>query len=130
MQEAIIIENDLATKALDICFELHRQLGPVLFESVYEELFHHEWIKTGILIKRQHHVPLIYNEIKIDCAFRADFIIDDKLILEFKSVDRLADIHHKQVLTYLKLTNLKLGLLINFNEVYLKNGVKRIVNKL
>jgi len=123
-------ENDLATCALDICFRLHKQYGPGLFESVYEEIFCHEWIKTGIPFKRQQGIPLIHEEIKLDIGFRADVIVGEKLILEFKSIELLSDLHFKQVLTYLKLTNLKLGLLINFNVVLLKDGIKRIANKL
>ena len=123
-------ENDIATLALDICFKIHRQYGPGLFESVYEEVFCHEWAKTEIPFKRQQGIPLVHEEIKMDIGFRADVILNDKVIVEFKSVEALADLHFKQVLTYLKLTNLKLGLLINFNVVLLKDGIKRIANKL
>ena len=123
-------ENEIATLALDICFKIHRQYGPGLFESVYEEIFCYEWIKTGIPFKRQHGIPLIHESIKMDIGFRADVILDNKVIMEFKSVDALADIHFKQVLTYLKLTDLRLGLIINFNVVLLKNGIKRIANNL
>jgi GxxExxY protein len=123
-------ENEIATLALDICFKIHRLYGPGLFESVYEEIFCYEWAKTEIPFKRQQGIPLIHEEIKMDIGFRADIILDDKVILEFKSVDALVDLHFKQVLTYLKLTNLKLGLLINFNVVLLKEGIKRIANKL
>ncbi len=123
-------ENDIATLALDICFEVHRKYGPGLFESVYEEIFCYEWTKTGIPFQRQQGIPLIHEEIKLDIGFRADVILDNRVILEFKSVEALADIHYKQVLTYLKLSNLKLALLINFNAVLLKDGIKRIVNKL
>jgi len=123
-------ENDLATLALDVCFKIHRQYGPGLFESVYEEIFFYEWSKTGISFLRQHPVPLIHNEIKMGVGFRADGILDNKIIIELKSIEALADIHYKQLLTYLKLTNLKLGLLVNFNVVYLKEGIHRIANKL
>lgn len=123
-------ENDIATLALDICFKIHRQYGPRLFESVYEEIFCHEWTKTGIPFKRQQGVPLIHENIRMEIGFRADAILDDKVILEIKSIEALADIHFKQVLTYLKLTNLKLGLIVNFNVVLLKDGIKRIANNL
>ena len=123
-------ENDIATLALDICFKIHRQYGPGLFESVYEEVFCHEWSKTGIPFKRQQGIPLFHEEIKMEIGFRADVILDDKVILEIKSVDAFADLHFKQVLTYLKLTNLKLDLLVNFNVLLLKDGIKRIANKL
>ena len=123
-------ENEIATIALDICFDIHRKYGPGLFESVYEEIFCHEWNKTGIPFKRQHGFPVIHDEIKMDVGFRADVILDDKVIVEIKSIESLADIHFKKVSTYLKLTNLKLGLLVNLNVVLLKNGIKRIANKL
>lgn len=123
-------ENELATKALDIAFKIHRMYGPGLFESVYEEIFCYEWKKMEIPYLRQHPVPLIHKTIKLDAGFRADMILDNKIIIELKSVEALADIHFKQVLTYLKLTNLKLGLLINFNVVLLKTGVHRVANNL
>lgn len=123
-------ENEIATLALDICFKIHRQYGPGLFESVYEEIFCYEWAKTGISFKRQQGIPLIHEEIKMEIGFRADVILDDKVIIELKSIETLSDLHYKQVSTYLKLTNLKLGLLINFNVLLLKDGIKRIANKL
>ena len=123
-------ENELATLALDICFTIHRQYGPGLFESVYEEIFCHEWLKTEISFKRQCAVPLVHEEIKLELGFRADVILDNKVLLEFKSIEAIGDIHFKQVLTYLKLTNLKLALLVNFNVVLLKDGINRVANKL
>jgi GxxExxY protein len=123
-------ENDLATLALDIGFKIHRQYGPGLFESVYEEIFFYEWAKTGIAFLRQHPVPLMHEGLKMGTGFRADGILNNMVVIEFKSIAALSDIDFKQVLTYLKLTNLKLGLLINFNVVYLKDGIHRIANKL
>ena len=123
-------ENELATKTLDICFKIHKQYGPGLFESVYEEIFCYEWAKTSIPFVRQHPIPLVHETIKLEAGFRADAILDNKVIIELKSIEALADIHYKQLLTYLKLTNLKLGLLININVVYLKDGIHRIANKL
>jgi GxxExxY protein len=123
-------ENELATIALDICFDIHRKYGPGLFESVYEEIFCYELAKTGIPFKRQHGIPVVHENIRMEVGFRADVILDDKVIVEIKSVENIADVHLKQVSTYLKLTELKLGLLINFNVVLLKNGIKRIANKL
>jgi len=123
-------ENDLATMALDICFDIHKKYGPGLFESVYEEIFCHEWQKRGIPFKRQQGIPLVHESIRMEIGFRADVIIDDKVIIEIKSVESLADIHSKQVMTYLKLTGLKLGLLVNFNVVMFRNGIKRIANNL
>lgn len=101
-----------------------------MFESVYEEIFSHEWAKTQIPFLRQHPVPLIHEDVRLEAGFRADFIIDRKVIIELKSVESIADVHFKQVLTYLKLTKLKLGLLINFNTAYLKDGIHRIANNL
>ena len=101
-----------------------------MFESVYEEIFCYEWMKNAIPFKRQHGVPLVHEDIKMEVGFRADIIIDDKVIVELKSVDALAEVHYKQVQTYLKLTHLKLGLLINFNEVLLKDGIRRVINNL
>ena len=123
-------ENELATIALDICFNIHRKYGPGLFESVYEEIFCYELAKTGIPFKRQHAIPVVHEEIRMEIGFRADVILGDKLIVELKSVESITDVHLKQVSTYLKLTNLKLGLLVNFNVVLLKDGIKRIANKL
>ncbi|HEX6191458.1 MAG TPA: GxxExxY protein, partial [Chitinophagaceae bacterium] len=102
-------ENELVSAALDIAFRLHKKYGPGLFESVYEELFCYELQKCGIPFQRQRGIPLVHESIKLEVAFRADIILDNKVILEIKSIDQLADIHFKQVLTYLKLTNLKLG---------------------
>lgn len=123
-------ENEIATIALDVCFKIHRQYGPGLFESVYEEIFCHEWEKTGISFKRQIGVPLIHEDVRMDVGFRADAILDNKVILEIKSIEALGDIHPKQVLTYLKLTNLRLGLIVNFNVVLLKDGIRRVANNI
>jgi GxxExxY protein len=123
-------ENEIVTLALDICFHIHRKYGPGLFESVYEEIFCHEWAKTGIPFKRQYGIPLVHETIKLEIGFRADVILDDKVIIEIKSVEDLANVHYKQVTTYLKLTNLKLGLLINFNVAFLRDGIRRIANRL
>jgi GxxExxY protein len=123
-------ENELVTVALDIAFRIHKEYGAGLFESVYEELFCFELSKTGIPFKRQQGIPLVHETVKMGVGFRADVVLDGKVIIEIKSIDALADIHYKQVLTYLKLTGLKLGVLINFNTTFLKEGVKRVVNNL
>lgn len=123
-------ENEVSKLVVDLCFKIHKQYGPGLFESVYEEIFCYEWKKNGIPLKRQHGVPLIHEEIKMEIGFRADVIIDDKVIVELKSLEALAEIHYKQVQTYLKLTKIKLGLLINFNVPLIKDGIHRIVNNL
>jgi GxxExxY protein len=123
-------ENEISKLIVDVCFKIHSKYGPGLFESVYEEIFSYEWIKTGIPFSRQQAIPLIHEEIKMEAGFRADFIIDNKVIIELKSIENLAPVHYKQVLTYLKLADLKLGLLINFNVNLIKDGIHRIVNKL
>lgn len=125
-----LVENRLASKVLGICFDIHIQTGPGLLESVYEEVLFYELNKHGINAKRQWEVPLIWDGLRMEKAFYADIIVEEKLIIELKSVERLLDVHYKQLLTYLKLTGLKLGLLINFNEKLLKDGVKRVVNNL
>ena len=125
-----LTENEIAKLAVDICFRIHYKYGPGLFETVYEEIFCYEWAKTNIPFKKQHPIPVIHEDIKLEIGFRADIIIDDKIIIEFKSVEVLAPVHYKQVQTYLKLTGIKLGLLINFNVPLIKEGIHRIVNKL
>jgi GxxExxY protein len=126
----MLTENEISKLVVDLCFKIHIQYGPGLFESVYEEIFCYEWSKTGISFTRQQGVPVVHEQIKLDLGFRADIIIENKVILELKSIEALAPVHYKQVLTYLKLTDLKLGLLINFNVNLIKDGIHRIVNNL
>ncbi len=123
-------ENDISKLVVDICFRIHYKYGPGLFESVYEEIFCYEWAKTGISFARQKAIPLVHEAIQMEIGFRADVIIDNKVIVELKSIEALAPLHYKQVQTYLKLTDIKLGLLINFNVNLIKDGIHRIVNKL
>jgi len=123
-------ENRIATLILDACFKIHRELGPGLFESVYEEILEYEFIKMGLEVKRQYPVAVFWDDLKLDIGFRADLIVEDKVIIEIKSVKKIEAVHQKQLLTYLRLTDLKLGLLINFNEALLKTGIQRIVNGL
>ena len=99
-------------------------------ESVYEEVLSYELLNLGLKIKRQQGISVIYKDIKMELGFRADIILENKIIIEIKSIESLAAVHFKQLLTYLKLTDLKLGLLINFNEALIKDGIKRVVNKL
>lgn len=123
-------ENYLATKILDACFEIHKNLGPGLLESVYEEILYYKLCNSGLVITRQQGIPVNYEGIKMDIGFRADLIIENKVIVEIKSVEAIAPVHQKQLLTYLRITGLNLGLLINFNEALLQNGIQRIVNNL
>ncbi len=123
-------ENEISKIILDISFDIHTKLGPGLFESVYEEILIYELENYGLSIKRQQEIPVIWDELKMELGFRADIIVENKVIIELKSIEVLAPIHYKQLTTYLKITGLKLGLLINFNEYLLKDGIKRIANKL
>ena len=123
-------ENQIAAIVMDEAFELHRRLGPGLLESVYEAVLARKLVGRGLLAQRQVPVAIAYEGMTFDEGFRADLIVDDKLILELKSVEHLQPVHAKQLLTYLRLTNRRLGLLINFGEALLKDGFKRVVNGL
>jgi GxxExxY protein len=123
-------ENDLARITVNIIYKIHKSLGPGLFESVYEEILAYELQKAGIKITRQEDIPVIWDDLKMDIGFRSDIIIENKIILELKSIEKLAPVHFKQLITYLRLTGLKLGLLVNFNESLIKDGIHRIVNNL
>lgn len=126
----MLTENEISTVVVNICFRIHSTYGPGLFESVYEEIFCYELAKTGIPFTRQQEIPLVHETIRMELGFRADVIVDNKVIIELKSIEALAPIHYKQVQTYLKLTGCKLGLLVNFNVNLIKDGIHRIVNKL
>ncbi|QJB35259.1 GxxExxY protein [Chitinophaga oryzae] len=123
-------ENEISKEVVDACFVIHTKYGPGLFESVYEELLSYELIKRNLKIARQVGVNLVHDDIVLKKAFRADLIVENKLIVEIKSVEELKDMHYKQLFTYMKLANVKLGLLVNFNVALIKNGIHRIVNKL
>ena len=126
----MITEDEISKIVFEAALKVHKALGPGLLESAYEECLFYELKKTGLEIQKQKPLPLIYEEVKLDVGYRLDIIVENKLILEIKSVDTLNDIHFAQLLTYLKLTNCKLGLLINFNVVLIKNGIRRVVNNL
>jgi len=121
-------ENELGTKIIGIAIDIHRQLGPGLFEIVYETVLYHKLIKAGLHAQRQVPVPIIFEGVTFDEGFRADIIVEKKVILELKAIEKVSKVHKKQLLTYLKLTDMKLGYLINFNEVILKEGITRIIN--
>jgi len=123
-------ENELSFKIIGIALELHRNLGPGLLESAYEYSLAHELREVGLIVEQQLNIPLIYKSIKLECGYRIDILVNRKVIIEIKSVESIAPVHHAQTLTYLKLSGCKLGLLINFNTVRLKEGIHRIVNKL
>jgi GxxExxY protein len=121
-------ENEVSKVIFDAGLKVHRQLGAGLLESAYEESLYYELQKSGLLIEKQKPMPLIYDDIKLDIGYRIDLLVERKVVVEIKSVESLNEIHIAQVLTYLKLSNCKLGLLINFNSVLFKNGVKRLIN--
>jgi GxxExxY protein len=123
-------ENDLSQIIIGCAIKVHTVLGPGLLESAYEECLYYELIKEGLKVEKQKSLPLIYKEIKLEVGYRLDLIVEDKVIIEIKACEGLNDVHMAQVLTYLKLSNVKLGLLINFNVSKVKDGVKRIVNNL
>lgn len=123
-------ENELSKIVVNCAYKVHKSLGPGLLESAYEECLFYELNKTGMKIEKQKALPLIYEEVKLEIGYRIDLIIENKLIVEIKSVESLNDVHFAQLLTYLKLTDSRLGLLINFNVALIKNGIKRIANNL
>ncbi len=123
-------ENDIAKIIVNTCYTIHVELGPGLLESVYEEILFYELSSKGLKVDRQKAMPLTWEGIKMEVGFRADLIVENKVIIELKSVESIAPVHSKQLLTYLKITGLKLGLLINFNEKLIEDGIIRIVNNL
>jgi GxxExxY protein len=123
-------ENEISGLVLDACFKVHSHFGPGLFESVYKESLCVELNKSGLNFMKEVGIPVTYDNINLELGFRADLIVENKILIELKSIECIAPVHKKQLLTYLRLTNLKLGLLINFNEAHLKDGITRVVNNL
>ncbi len=121
-------ENQISREVLNSALKIHKLLGPGLLESAYEECLFYELRKNGFYVKKQQPLPLIYEEVQMEIGYRVDLMVENKFIVEVKSVDHLNDIHLAQILTYLKLSNCKLGMLINFNVPLLKYGVKRVIN--
>jgi GxxExxY protein len=121
-------ENDISKIVFESALKVHQILGPGLLESAYEECLFYELTKHNLKIEKQKQLPLVYEDVKLDVGYRIDIIIENKFIVEIKSVEALNDVHLAQLLTYLRLSNCKLGLLINFNVNLLKNGVKRVIN--
>lgn len=122
-------ENDITEKIIGCAIKVHKNLGPGLLESAYQECLFFELKKTGLKVEKEKPLPLIYEEVRLDCGYRLDLLVEDKVVIEIKSVETLNDIHLAQVLTYLKLSNNKIGLLINFNVLQLIKGLKRVINK-
>jgi GxxExxY protein len=125
-----MFENEISKIIVDAAFKIHTTLGPGLLESVYETVLAYELEGRGCQVTKQQAVPAVYEEVQLDVGFRADLIIDRKVIIEVKSIEAIAPIHTKQLRTYLRLTDLHLGLLINFNVDLIKDGIKRVVNNL
>lgn len=123
-------ENELSNKIIGLAIEVHRFLGPGLLESSYKESMFYKIRTSGFSVEKEKAMPLIFEEVKLDCGYRIDLLVENKLVIEVKSVEALNDIHLAQTLTYLKLGDYKLGLLINFNVVLLKDGIRRVVNGL
>jgi len=124
----IMNENELTGKVIGLAMEVHSTLGPGLLESAYKECLFHKIQKTGLAVEKEKPLPLIYEEVKLDCGYRIDRLVENQLLLELKSVEALNDLHLAQTRTYLRVGNYKLGLLINFNVLRLKDGVKRVIN--
>jgi GxxExxY protein len=123
-------ENDISKIIIGLAIEVHKVLGPGLLENTYQECLFYKINKAGLFVEKEKPMPVIFEEVKLDCGYRVDLLVEKKLIIELKSVESLSVIHLAQTLTYLKLGNHKLGLLINFNEILLKNGIRRVVNNL
>ena len=118
--------NEISGIILDCSYRIHSKLGPGLLESVYEECLAYEFKRNNLKFQRQLGLPLVYDDIQLECGYRCDFLVEDKIVIELKAVDALNEVHMAQVLTYLKLTKCPLGLLINFNVATIKNGFKRV----
>ena len=123
-------ENEVAKEIVDAAYHVHRKIGPGLLESVYEVILAHELKRRWLKVERQIPVAIVYDGIKFDEGFRADLIVEGKVIVELKSVEKVIPVHKKQLLTYLRLTDKKLGLLINFGSELIRNGISRVVNGL
>jgi GxxExxY protein len=122
--------NRITEQIIGAAIEVHRALGPGLLESAYEACLAFELVERGLQVERQKPLPLVYKQVELDCGYRLDLFVEDSVIVEIKAVDQLAPIHQAQLLSYLKLADCKVGLLINFNVKLLKNGIRRVVNNL
>ena len=123
-------ENEISGKIIGEAIKIHRSLGPGLLESAYKECLFYNLLKTGLSVEKEKSMPFVFEEVKLDCGYRIDLLLENKVVIEIKSVEALNDVFMAQTLTYLKLGNFKLGLLINFNVSLLKDGIKRIVNNI
>ncbi len=123
-------ENEISRFVFEAGLKVHRALGPGLLESAYEECLYYELQKSGLKVEKQKPLPLVYEDVRLDAGYRMDLLVEGKLVVEIKAVEALNDLHMAQILTYLKLSHCKLGLLINFNTTLFKTGVRRVVNGL
>ncbi len=123
-------ENEISNKVIGLAIEVHQSLGPGLLESAYKECLFYKLKKAGLVVEKEKPMPLIFEEVKLECGYRIDLLVENKVVIEIKSVEAVNEVHLAQTLTYMKLGNYKLGLLINFNVALLKQGIKRIANKL
>lgn len=121
-------ENEIANKVIGSAIEVHKVLGPGLLESAYKECLWYKLVKEGLVAEKEKPMPLVFEGVKLECGYRMDILVENKLVIEIKSVEALNDVHLAQTLTYMKLGGFKLGLLMNFNVVMLKNGIKRVAN--
>ena len=126
----MLTENEISKLVFDCALKVHKALGPGLLESTYEECLCYELRKSGLQVEKQKQLPLVYEDIEMDIGYRVDMFVNSKVIIEIKAVDALTDVHLAQILTYLKLSNSKLGMLINFNVTLIKDGIQRVVNNL
>ena len=123
-----MIENEISNKIIGLAIEVHRSLGPGLLESAYRECLFYELINSGMLVEKERPMPIIYKDVKLNHGYRMDLLVENKVVVETKTVEFFTDVHFAQVLTYFRLGNYKLGLLINFQVALLKNGIKKIIN--
>ena len=128
--EIPVTENEIATVIVDASYKVHKALGPGLLESVYEAVLAYELEQRNILVSRQQTIPVVYESVRLEEGYRADLVVNGKVIVELKSVEKVVPVHKKQLLTYLKLANMRLGLLINFGENLIKDGITRVANGL
>lgn len=123
-----MIENELSNKVIGYAIEVHKALGPGLLESAYRECLYFDLVQSGLFVEKEKPMPIIYKDVRLDHGYRIDLLVENKLVIEIKTVESFTDVHTAQVLTYLRLGNYKLGLLINFHVTLLKTGIKRIIN--
>lgn len=124
----VLTENELATKIIGFAIDVHKILGPGLLESAYKECLYHKIINSSLFVEKEKAMPLVFEDVKLECGYRIDLLVENKLVIEIKSVEAINDVHLAQTLTYMKLGDYKLGLLINFNVTRLKEGIRRVIN--